>query len=206
VLFRSWLKDDDIFILQPTRVIARKGIEHSIELIARLNNKKAKLVITHQAKDEGKEYLNRIVSYAKLLKVELIIRPNIIGNKRGLNENGSKIYTLWDLYPHADFITYPSTYEGFGNAFLETIYFKKPLLVNRYSIYQRDIEHLGFDVVTMETYINDDIVKQVKEVLNNKEKRDRMTQKNFELGGKYFSYNVLKQNLKTILICFEGNN
>ena len=31
---------------------------------------------------------------------------------------GRKMYTLWDLYPHADFVTYPSTYEGFGNALL----------------------------------------------------------------------------------------
>ena len=44
--------------------------------------------------------------------------------------NRKDLYTLRDVYPHADFITYPSLYEGFGNAFLEAIYFKKPLLIN----------------------------------------------------------------------------
>jgi glycosyltransferase involved in cell wall biosynthesis len=45
--------------------------------------------------------------------------------------------SLWELYAHADFITYPSLYEGFGNAFLEAVYFKKPLLINRYAIFVR---------------------------------------------------------------------
>src|SRR5439155_22178976 len=39
------LQDDDNFILQPTRVVARKGIEHAIELVRRLDDPRAKLVI-----------------------------------------------------------------------------------------------------------------------------------------------------------------
>ena len=61
---------------------------------------------------------------------------------RGLE--GKKVYTLWDLYHHADFVTYPSIYEGFGNALLEAIYFRKACLINRYSIFIRDIEPKGF--------------------------------------------------------------
>jgi glycosyltransferase involved in cell wall biosynthesis len=36
-------------------------------------------------------------------------------------------------------VTYLSGYEGFGNAFIEAIYFKKPIIVNRYSIFVEDI-------------------------------------------------------------------
>ena len=54
---------------------------------------------------------------------------------RGCDAQGRKMYTLWDIYPHADFVTYPSLYEGFGNALLEAFYFKKPIMTNRYSIY-----------------------------------------------------------------------
>lgn len=199
------LNDDDIFILQPTRVIARKGIEHSIELVARLENPKARLVITHQTKDEGKEYLKRVRSYAELLGVDLIIRPDIVGHKRAQRPEGGKIYALADLYANADLVTYPSTYEGFGNAFLEAIYFKKPLFVNRYSIYQRDIEHLGFDVVTMETFIDDHVVEEVRRLLEDKKRQRKMTELNFSLGKKYFSYTILKEHLKTLLIRFQGN-
>ena len=46
-----------------------------------------------------------------------------VGEVRQRDSEGRKVYTLWDLYHHADFVTYPSTYEGFGNALLEAIYF-----------------------------------------------------------------------------------
>jgi glycosyltransferase involved in cell wall biosynthesis len=194
--------DDDILILQPTRIVARKGIEHAIELVNRMKNPKAKLLISHQAKDEGTEYYERIVDYARLMEVDLIIRPDIIGAERGKNEEGEKVYSLWDIYPHADFVTYPSTYEGFGNAFLEAIYFRKPLLVNRYSIFVQDIEPLGFDAIVMDTYITDNEVRQVNEVLNNPEKTKAMVDKNYELAKQYFSYDILEQKLRTALLNF----
>ena len=55
------------------------------------------------------------------------------------HRNGRKQYTLWDAYPHADLVTYPSLYEGFGNALLETIYFKRLAVVNRYPVYVADL-------------------------------------------------------------------
>jgi glycosyltransferase involved in cell wall biosynthesis len=191
------ISDDDIFILQPTRVVARKGIEHAIEMVHRLNMKgKAKLVISHQTKDEGRQYYERVVDYAKLMGVDLIVRPDIIEADRGTNSEGKKIYSLNDVYPHCDFVTYPSTYEGFGNAFLETIFFKKPILVNRYSIFQSDIEPCGFEAVIMDTYITDDDVVKVKRILDDPEHRQRMVDKNFELGKKFFSYDILETKLK----------
>lgn len=196
------IADDDILILQPTRIVARKGIEHAIELVSRMNNPKAKLLISHQARDEGKEYYERIVDYAKLMEIDLIIRPDIIGAERGTNEDGHKVYSLWDIYPHADFITYPSTYEGFGNAFLEAIYFRKPLMVNRYSIFVQDIEPLGFDAIVMDTYITDREVNLVNEVLENPEKTKIMVDKNYELAKQYFSYDILEQKLRTVLLNF----
>jgi hypothetical protein len=46
-------------------------------------------------------------------------------------------------YAHADFVTFPSLYEGFGNALVEAMYFRMPTLVNRYSVYVSDIAPLG---------------------------------------------------------------
>lgn len=194
------IADEDIFFLQPTRVVARKGIEHAVELVNRLKDERAKLVISHQTKDEGKEYYERVMDYARLMGVELIIRPDIVGAKRGTNEDGKKIYSLDDVYPHADFVTYPSTYEGFGNAFLEAIFFKKPLLVNRYSIFQSDIEPIGFKAVIMDTYITDNEVNRVKQILDDDELREKIVEKNFKLGEDFFSYDILEQKLKTILL------
>ncbi len=199
------LKEDDFFIMQPTRVVVRKGIEHTVEVVSRLNNPKAKLVITHSTSDEGDAYLNRIMSYAEHLDVHLIIKPEIIGDRRGRTSDGKKIYTLWDVYPHADLIAYPSTYEGFGNAFIEAIYFKKPILVNMYSAYVMDIKPLGFNVIEMSGYVTDDLIDRINQLLS--AKSDTYQQKadhNYDLAARYFSYEVLRRKLRSILVNFEG--
>ena len=46
------IEDDELFILQPTRVVQRKGIEHAIEMVHRMR-RKAKLIISHASGDEG---------------------------------------------------------------------------------------------------------------------------------------------------------
>lgn len=194
------LTEDDILFLQPTRVVKRKGIEHAIELVHRLNNPRIKLVITHSAKDEGETYYERVMEYADILNVSVIVRPELFCIERCLTEDGKKRYSLWDVYPHADLVTYPSTYEGFGNAFLEAIFFKKPILVNRYSIYQQDIEPIGFDVAAMNDFITDDILREIETILTDPIRKNQMVAKNYKLARKYFSYNILQQELHEILI------
>ena len=54
--------DNELLILQPTRVVKRKGIEHAIELVHRLGMK-AKLVISHASGDEGYDYERRVRDY-----------------------------------------------------------------------------------------------------------------------------------------------
>ena len=77
--------------------------------------------------------------------------------------DGNKVYGLWDVYPHADFVTYPSLYEGFGNALIEAIYFKLPTLVNRYSVYEADIGPLGFDLIEIDGEVTDEAVEATRE-------------------------------------------
>jgi len=199
------INDEDFFILQPTRVVARKGIEHTIEVVSRLKNPRAKLVITHSTGDEGDAYEKRIRSYAEHLGVQLIIKPEIIGDKRGRTSDGRKVYTLWDVYPHADLITYPSTYEGFGNAFIEAIYFKKPILVNQYSAYIMDIKPYGFKAIEMAGWVTNEVIEEISNlVLQDKEAYVEQAERNFALASRFFSYEVLKRKLRSILINFEG--
>ncbi|MBW2640301.1 MAG: glycosyltransferase family 4 protein [Deltaproteobacteria bacterium] len=140
------LNPDDIMILQPTRIVQRKGIEHAIDLVKDLNDPRCKLVISHEAGDEGFEYAEWLREEAREHGVDLRLFSIFMRDPWSDNEKIESEYTLLDVYPCADFITYPSLYEGFGNAFLEAIYFKKPILVNRYAIFVRDIEPKGFSV------------------------------------------------------------
>jgi glycosyltransferase involved in cell wall biosynthesis len=194
--------EGEVLLLQPTRIVARKGIEHAIELANRLKDKKARLLISHQERDEGSDYYNRTMDYAALMGVEVLIRSDIIGAQRGLTETGQKKYSLNDCYLNADFVTYPSTYEGFGNAFLEALWFKKPVLVNRYSIFQQDIEPLDFDVVIMENYITNESVDAVRGLLENTQASALLAERNYELARKFFSYNLLEQRLRQVLMNF----
>ena len=196
------IREDEIVILQPTRVVQRKGIEHAIELVSRLGEK-AVFVISHASGDEGHEYECRVKDYAELMGIRAIFVSELIDDKRDM-KNGRKIYTLQDLYPYADFVTYPSLIEGFGNAFLETIYFKKPILVNNYSIYSTDIKPKGFEVVEMDDFITDETVQQVKDVLRYSEMRERMVHKNFNIARCFYSYEVLEEKLMDLMTRFWG--
>ena len=196
------LTDEELFILQPTRVVKRKGIEHAIELVSRLRMK-AKLIISHASGDEGNDYENRVRQYSDLMNVDTLFVSDIIGESRGRTGEGGKIYTLRDVYPHADLVTYPSALEGFGNAFLEAIYFRRPIVVNNYSIFATDIKPKGFKVIELEDYVTDEAIRFTREILKNPDQARGITDHNYELGKRYYSYSTLRQKLMTLLLnCF----
>ncbi len=203
------IEDDELFILQPTRVVKRKGIEHAIELVNRLGMK-AKLVISHASGDEGYDYQNRVKEYSKMLGVNTVFVSEIINERRGKTKDGRKIYTLEDIYPHADLVTYPSDFEGFGNAFLEAIYFRKPIVVNTYSIYAMDIKPKGFSVVEIDGYVTEKAIQQTRRILENPELCERMVEKNYGIATRCFSYKVLRKKLKALIFdciaCNPGEN
>jgi mannosylglucosylglycerate synthase len=192
------LADDELLILQPTRVISRKGIEHALELVARLG-RKARLVISHASGDEGDAYEQRLRQYAGLLGARVLFVSEIIGETRGATADGRKIYSLADIYPHADFVTYPSLIEGFGNAFLEAIYFRKPLLVQRYDVYAADIGPKGFQVVEFDEYLTEETVTAVRQLLDNPQLTAVMVEHNYRLAVEHYGYATLRRCLQQLL-------
>jgi glycosyltransferase involved in cell wall biosynthesis len=198
------LKPDDVMILQPSRIIQRKGIEHAIDLVHELSDPRYKLVISHEAGDEGFEYAEWLIEDAKDRGVDLRLFDTRIADpvKDGLKSPYQ--YSLWDIYPHADFITYPSLYEGFGNAFLEAIYFKKPMLVNRYATFVSDIEPKGFDLIVMDGFLTKKTVQKVREILESPDKKAKMVDRNYEIATRYYSYSVLRKWLNSLIINFFG--
>jgi glycosyltransferase involved in cell wall biosynthesis len=175
------------------------GIEHAIELVHRLGMK-AKLVISHASGDEGDTYEQRLREYSKLMNVETVFVPDIINEKRELTDDGRKVYTLGDVYPHADLVTYPSLIEGFGNAFLEAVYYRKPIVVNTYSIYTKDIKPKGFSAIELDGYVTQASVEKTKKVLKDPELRKSMVDQNYEVAKKFFSYSFLQRRLRSYMI------
>lgn len=196
-----------LLILQPTRVIRRKGIELSIDLVRRLRlphnqsrlpGKEPVLLITHRARDEGIAYLQELRRIAETADVPLLYEAARFAQD-ATRRNRRKIYSLWDAYAHADFVTYPSLYEGFGNALLEAIYFRLPTLVNRYSVYTADIAPLGFDLIEIEGSITEETVEQVIEVMTDPTRRRYMVECNYEIARRHFSYETVTPVLEELL-------
>ena len=198
------LAEDDWLILQPTRVVARKGIEHAIELVRRLRDPRAKLVISHPAGDEGSAYLQMLRDRIEDARIDVRFIAERVGETRSTTSDGRKIYTLFDVYPHADLVTYPSHYEGFGNAFLEAVYFRKPVVVNTYAVYARDIDPLGFKAIEISQLITGEIVDQTRRVLTDAALREEWANTNYDLGLKYFSYSVARRKLAARLANLFG--
>ena len=193
------LKEDDLFILQPTRVVARKGIEHAIELVRRLGRENAKLVISHESGDEGDVYQQRIREYAELMNVNILSVDRWISNKRGTAPDGRPLFTLGDVFSQADLVTYPSEYEGFGNAFLEAIYHKQPVVCNRYLMYRTDIEPCGFKTIVFDGFLTKETVDQVNRLLDDPQRRKEMVDHNYEVANEFFSYQVLEAELRLMV-------
>jgi glycosyltransferase involved in cell wall biosynthesis len=198
------LEPDDIMFLQPTRIVQRKGIEHAIDLIEDIGNPRCKLVICHEAGDEGFEYAEWLKEEAKDRGVDLRLFGMCMRDPWGEQERKESEYTLFDVYPCADFVTYPSLYEGFGNAFLEAIYFRKPMLINRYAVFVRDIEPKDFDLIAMDGFLTKKTVQTVKEVIASPERRNQMVNHNYQVATRYYSYAVLQRWLKTLMTNFFG--
>lgn len=187
--------------MQPTRIVPRKGIEFSIELCCRLKERlerKVCLVVSHTAGDEGFEYLDSLVNLAEQLGVRVLWAGDRVSNSRGTDSSGNKIYRLWDVYPNADFVTYPSLYEGFGNALLESFYFSKPVMVNRYSVYAEDIEPHGFKVVTMDGCVTDDVVSGAIRIIEDQALASQWATHNYRVCTQHYSYKVLRSSLSRL--------
>ena len=194
--------DDDLFVLQPTRIVPRKWIERAVELISLMKIERPRLVVSHESGDEGDLYSQRVLEYADRLGVELIYIGDKIGSAHCFKARNDKKYTMDDIYQNADLVTYPSGYEGFGNAFLEAIYFKKPIVVNRYSIFVEDIEPCGFDVIPFESFVTKEVVDRIKQFLM-PQNLSRAADKNYELGKRNFSYEVLENKLLPLIESFR---
>jgi len=184
---------DRLLLLQPTRVVRRKRIERSLELAAALaaRGHDPVVLVSHPAGDEGYGYRDRLTWLARRLRVDLRFADGWIGPERR-EHGGRKVYSVWDAYLHADLVTYPSAYEGFGNALLEAVWMRKPLVVGRYPVYLHDIRPLGFRFVEFGA----GAAGAVERLLADPALRRNWAAANLALARRYFGYPRLRRVLR----------
>jgi glycosyltransferase involved in cell wall biosynthesis len=169
------IEDADVVLLQPTRVVRRKGIELTIELASRLDGS-LKVIVSHPD-DLDSEYWDELLALASDLDVDL--RLVDIGRDR---------HALASAYAAADLVCFPSLYEGYGNALVEALYYRSPVMVNRYPVYVSDIAPLGLDVVELDGVITDDTVAAATEMVQGGRSVEAAVDRNFEIGLENLSY------------------
>jgi mannosylglucosylglycerate synthase len=194
--FRAFarLADDDLVLLQPTRVVARKGIGTTLRLAHQLADPKVKVVVSHHDGDEGFAYGRRLRQQAERLGVDLRFAP-----VRADHEPDPARPSLADAYAAADLVCYPSRYEGFGNALLEAFFYRRPVLVNRYPAYARDIAPTGVECIELDGDLPPGAVGRVAEVLQDPGRWADAAERNYQAGRRRFSFAVARQRLLPLI-------
>ena len=194
----------DLFLFQITRIVRRKGIESAIRLVYELKDKNIKLIITgNYADDAGSAYYNELVNQIHELKLgeQISFAYHLFHNKGLSNGNGEVRFSLSDAYARATACTYFSTYEGFGNAFVEAVLARRPIFVNNYEpVYMPDIGSKGFKTVMIENgELSSEAVSAMAEVIYNPALATEIAEYNFELGRRFFSYDTLREKLEQLI-------
>jgi len=197
------VQKDDIPLFQITRIVKRKGIETALELIDRLDDKRVKLIVSGSAADDNRKgYYKELIEIinSRNLTDRVIFAHHRILNDRGIAANGEKIYSLSDAYAHATACTYFSTYEGFGNAFVEAILGKTPIFVNNYQpVFWPDIGSKGFKTVMIEDgKLTDDAIAEMDKIIHNEKLQKEIAEYNYNLGKLIFSFDVLREKLEIL--------
>jgi glycosyltransferase involved in cell wall biosynthesis len=179
----------DTVLLQPTRVIRRKGIELTIDLASAMDGNPV-VIITH-TDDLDDAYWAELSVQAAGLGVDL----RIVDVGRGMS-------ALTSAYEAADLVCFPSLYEGYGNALVEAVYHRRPVLVNRYSVYVSDIAPLGFDFVEIDEEISSEAVIRANRIITGETNSDDATERNFAIGEAALSYSsalgVVERSFSTV--------
>ena len=192
------IPDDDFMFLQPTRIIARKNIERSIELIEKLSKKmerKIHLFISGKPEKNENEYFNYIIDLARSKKINMILGGSYgSGHENIVPDDIFDRYKIYDFYMACDMVTLPSDVEGFGNPVIEACAFKKPLFVNNYPVLG-DMLEKGFDFIVIDGKVDKGSIEKSMAFLMDEGLKAKITGENYRIAEKYYSIEFLIENL-----------
>jgi len=233
--------ENDIIILQATRLVTRKGIELAIDFVKSLDSPQRRAELKLKGLFDGREftddsrivlvlagyaiddptgrYKNLLKQKAKHLGIEALFIEDIVSESR-MKRDGKKVYSLWDTYVFADFVTYPSLWEGWGNQLLEAIRAKLPLLLFEYPVYKADLKDKGinavslggeitgrdeYGLVTVAPEVIERAADEGLELLTNQDLRQKIVDQNFKVGKKHFSMDALYIYLEQLMQSFKND-
>ncbi|MBN1487317.1 MAG: glycosyltransferase family 4 protein [Anaerolineae bacterium] len=228
------LKENDIIILQATRIVQRKGIELALDFVKALNapqrraqlqarglyngrtfdaDSRIVLVFAGYAQDDLSGYTQKLKQKVTQDGIDALFIEDCVAGRRQMRA-GQKVYSLWDTYVIADFVTYPSLWEGWGNQFLEALRARLPIMLFEYPVYKADIKDKGFRVVSLGSEITgydpqglaqvsqpviESAADEAVTLLTDAELRREVVEHNFAVAQQYYSLSALRRYLTPLV-------
>ena len=224
------IEPHDVVLFVGTRIVPNKQIEIAGHLTATLGDLRQDLI--------GKRlYHGEAFSEGSRIMLVLAGRPEVafrdyqerlfelfdglgivwmyVGDEvRPLRSEGQGFYALYpDMYSMADFVLYPTRWEGFGNQILEAFGAGLPVAVFEYPVFKEDIAPKGVDVVSLGDIVDEDSTglfhipdeilarasHEIITILRTPEKYRGITKKNIDVARRNFSFDVLRAHLREAL-------
>jgi glycosyltransferase involved in cell wall biosynthesis len=224
------IKPDDIVLLVGARIVPNKRIEIAGKLTAILHDRRQDIVGKEMYNGETFTGQGRVVlvlagrpevaflDYQQKL-FDLFDTMNIdwmyVGDEvRPLRSEEQGFYALYpDMYAIADFVLYPTGWEGFGNQLLEAFAAGLPAAVFEYPVYKEDIGPRGVQIVSLGDTAEEGpdglmqlpqetlgrAASEMMDILTSPDKYREIVENNIAVGRRNFSFDVLRAHLNDAL-------
>jgi glycosyltransferase involved in cell wall biosynthesis len=223
------IKPNDIVLFIGTRIVPNKQIELAGHLTSIMQSLRQELIgkcLYHNGvfSEENRVILvlagrpeHAFNDYREML-FKLFDDLGIIwiytGNEvRSITSEAEGFYALFpDMYAIADFVLFPTGWEGFGNQLLEAFAAGLPTIVFEYPVFKEDIAPKGVKVVSLgDTILKDRdyaglaqlpakvlyrAANEMLAILTTSETYQSITLQNNIIGKKYFGFDVLREHLR----------
>ena len=226
------IEPTDLVLFVGARIVPNKQIElagHLTEVLQKLrrhmvgkrlyhgkvfsDSSRVVLVLAGRSERAFMDYQKKVFELFDTLN---IVWKYVGADVRPYRSQDQGLYALYpDLYAMADFVLYPTGWEGFGNQLVEAFAAGLPVAVFEYPVFKEDIAPKGVRVVSLgDTLLPgrdcrglvqipiEMLMRAAREmitILTSPEKLQGITDHNTMVGKRYFSFDVLRAHLDEAL-------
>jgi glycosyltransferase involved in cell wall biosynthesis len=217
--FRSEMgfADDDVLVVQPTRIVPRKRIEDTLRLLTgflaaypEYRDRLRYIISLYQGDEPNANYIEQIRLQAQKAGIRLHLISDRVASRRGTDDRGRRVFTNRDVLVNADLVTYLPIWEGFGNAILEAMAARVPIVTTTYLVYKTDIKACGIENIEIrDAYdesgaliIPNSVLEAIHHVLTHPKEARARAERNFGIARREFGFDVLRERLSRILLVY----
>ncbi|MBP2327971.1 glycosyltransferase involved in cell wall biosynthesis [Kibdelosporangium banguiense] len=186
-------------IARCTRIIQQKRIDRDLHLLAGLTD--AYLFVAGDTTESPAEYERLTGLAAELGVADRVIFGGLLAPREG--HSAGNRYSVRDLLAHTTVMSFLTSYdyESYGNPIGEAIASGVPYLTTRYQLYDTVYGGKGFRAAVFDPADGDlpgpGFIQEVRDLLDDEEKRADMAEFNYQLGQRHTTKDVLERLLLT---------